>query len=70
VLVVALVVTAVGGVSVFQGLVDASLVAWVHQHKLVVLAWTVNDGQRMNELARLGVDGITTANLAILQALG
>ena len=31
--------------------------------------WTVNDGQRLNELVRLGIDGVTTANLAILQAL-
>jgi glycerophosphoryl diester phosphodiesterase len=57
-------------VSVFQGLVDANLVAWLHQHKLLILAWTVNDGRRLNELVRLGVDGITTANLAILRALG
>jgi len=61
---------AIGGVSAFQGLVDANLVAWLHQHKLLVLAWTVNDSQRFNELVRLGVDGITTANLAILRALG
>ena len=61
---------AIGGVSVFQGLVDANLVAWVHQHGLLILAWTVNDSQRLNQLVRLGVDGITTANLAILQALG
>ena len=61
---------AVGGVSAFQGLVDANLVAWVHQHKLLILAWTVNDSQRFNQLVRLGVDGITTANLAILRALG
>ena len=60
----------IGGASVFQGLIDPSLVAWMHQHKLLILAWTVNDGQRMNELVRLGVDGITTANLAILRALG
>jgi len=40
-----------------------------HRHKLLILAWTVNDSQRLNELVRLGVDGITTANLAILQAL-
>ena len=25
---------AIGGVSAFQGLVDANLVAWLHQHKL------------------------------------
>jgi glycerophosphoryl diester phosphodiesterase len=61
---------AIGGVSLFQGLADASLVAWLHQHKLLILAWTVNDSQRLNELVRLGVDGITTANLAILRALG
>jgi glycerophosphoryl diester phosphodiesterase len=61
---------AIGGVSVFQGLVDANLVAWLHQRKLLILAWTVNDTQRFNQLVRLGVDGITTANLAILRALG
>jgi glycerophosphoryl diester phosphodiesterase len=60
---------AIGGVSAFQGLVDANLVAWVHQHKLLILAWTVNDSPRLNQLVRLGVDGITTANLAILRAL-
>jgi glycerophosphoryl diester phosphodiesterase len=49
--------------------VDANLVTWVHQHKLLILAWTVNDSQRLNQLVRLGVDGITTANLAILRAL-
>jgi glycerophosphoryl diester phosphodiesterase len=61
---------AIGGASVFQGLVDANLVAWAHRHKLLILAWTVNDGQRASQLVRLGVDGITTANLAILRALG
>jgi glycerophosphoryl diester phosphodiesterase len=60
---------ATGGASVFEGLVDANLVAWVHQHKLLILAWTVNDSQRLNQLVRLGIDGITTANLAILRAL-
>jgi glycerophosphoryl diester phosphodiesterase len=60
---------AIGGVSVFQGLVDTNLVTWVHAHKLVILAWTVNDGDRFNQLVRLGVDGITTGNLAILRAL-
>jgi glycerophosphoryl diester phosphodiesterase len=60
---------AIGGVSAFQGLVNANLVAWVHRHKLLILAWTVNDSPRLNQLVRLGVDGITTANLAILRAL-
>ena len=61
---------AIGGASVFQGLVDANLVTWMHQHKLIVVAWTVNEGERFNQLVRLGADGITTANLAILRALG
>jgi glycerophosphoryl diester phosphodiesterase len=60
---------AIGGVSAFQGLVDANLVTWVHQRKLRILAWTVNDSERLNQLVRLGVDGITTANLAILRTL-
>jgi glycerophosphoryl diester phosphodiesterase len=59
----------IGGASVFQGLVDANLVTWMHEHKLIILAWTVNESQRFNQLVRLGVDGITTANLAILRAL-
>jgi len=61
---------AIGGVSAFQGLVDANLVTWVHAHRLVILAWTVNDSERFNQLVQLGVDGITTDNLAILRALG
>ena len=60
---------AVDGISVFQGLVGTDLVRWAHQRKLLVLAWTVNDARRLDELLRLGVDGITTDNLAILQAL-
>jgi Glycerophosphoryl diester phosphodiesterase family len=59
----------ISGTSVFAGLVDAHLVAWAHQRKLQVLAWTVNAGPELNRLVGLGVDGITTANLAILQAL-
>lgn len=60
---------AIGGTSVFHALVNTNLVTWAHAHKLVVLAWTVNDSGRFNQLVRLGVDGITTDNLAILQAL-
>lgn len=48
---------------------DANLVTWAHAHRLIMLAWTVNDGGRFNQLVRLGVDGITTANLVILRAL-
>ena len=35
-----------------------------------IIAWTVNDLTRVNELVRLGVDGITSDNLAILELLG
>jgi glycerophosphoryl diester phosphodiesterase len=61
--------SAIGGVSVFHGLVDANLVTWVQQRGLMILAWNVNDSERFNQLVRLGVDGITTGNLAILRAL-
>lgn len=61
--------SAVGGISVFEGLVDGALMRWAHDHSLIVLAWTVNDGPRLNQLLRLDVDGITTGNLAVLQAL-
>jgi glycerophosphoryl diester phosphodiesterase len=60
---------AVGGISVFQGLVDTQLVSWAHTRGLLVLAWTVNDGDHLNHLLHLGVDGITTMNLAVLRAL-
>jgi hypothetical protein len=43
---------AVGGISVFQGLVDTQLVSWAHSRGLLVLAWTVNDGDRLNQLLR------------------
>ncbi|HTY73105.1 MAG TPA: glycerophosphodiester phosphodiesterase [Actinomycetes bacterium] len=60
---------AIGGATVFQGLVSSDLVTWMHERHLLVLAWTVNDVHRLNELVALHVDGVTTANLAILQAL-
>ena len=55
--------------TIFQGLVDANLVRWLHERDLLVLAWPVNDVQRLNGLVRLRVDGVTTANLAILEVL-
>jgi hypothetical protein len=60
---------AVGGISVYQELVDTDLVRWAHEHNLLVLAWRANESKRLNQLLSLGVDGITTRNLAILQAL-
>ena len=60
----------ISGVSVFEGLVDRSLVTWVHQRHLQILVWTVNDSKELNRMVGLGVDGITSANLAVLRALG
>jgi Glycerophosphoryl diester phosphodiesterase family len=62
--------TAVNGVSVFQGLLNAGLVGWLHRNHLLALAWTINDVDHLNIAVRLGVDGVTTANLAILEVLG
>jgi len=62
-------VSAITGITVFRGLVSKDLVRWAHDRHLLVFAWTVNDGQGMNQMLRAGVDGITTANLAILRAL-
>lgn len=62
-------VHAIGGITVFDGLVDAELVSWAHERKLLVLAWTVNDEGTLNRLLRLRVDGVATDNLAIIRAL-
>ena len=53
----------------FQGWSVDALVRWAHEHRLVVLAWTVNDSDGLDRLLELDVDGITTANLAIVRAL-
>jgi len=60
---------AIDGVSVFEGLINAGLVGWLHGHRLLVLAWTVDDVSRLNAVVWDGVDGVTTRNLAILEAL-
>jgi len=61
--------SAVGGVSIFQGLVQRGLVSWLHRQGLQVLAWAVDDVARLDDLVRAGVDGVTTGNLAVLEAL-
>ena len=64
-------VAAVTGTSAYHdGVVDATLLRWAHAHDLKVIAWTVNDGKRLAQLTRLGADGITRANLAVLRSLG
>lgn len=60
----------VAAISAFHGLVDARLIRWAHARGMQVIAWTVDGGRRLAHLVRVGVDGVTTANLAVLRALG
>lgn len=60
----------IDGVTVRESLIDIAMVTWLSERRLDLFAWTVNDIERVNELIRLGVDGITTDNLAILSLLG
>ena len=63
-------VALVDGVTIRQDLLDEPTVDWLNERGLTALAWTVNDLTRVNELVRLGVDAITTDNLAIMELLG
>lgn len=60
----------IDGVSVRESLIDATMVSWLVEQDIRAFAWTVNDLERVNELIQLGVEGITTENLAILTLLG
>lgn len=48
----------------YHGVVDAALVDRAHQQGLVLNAWTVDDEDRMVQLAEMGVDGIVTNDVA------
>jgi len=58
------------GVTIHHALLDEPTMGWLRARGLRVFVWTVNDVERINELVRLGVDGVTTDNLAILELLG
>jgi hypothetical protein len=60
----------IDGITVRESIVDYEMMSWLDAHDIGAFAWTVNDIERVNELIRLGVDGITTDNLAILSLLG
>lgn len=60
----------VDGITIRQHLIDEELAVWLEERNLLTVAWTVNDFERVNELIELGVDGITTDNLAIMKLLG
>ncbi|GAB4332548.1 MAG: hypothetical protein Kow0010_18540 [Dehalococcoidia bacterium] len=60
----------IDGVTVRHTLLDEASAGWLKERGYLILAWTVNDLGRVNELVQLGVDAITTENLAILRLLG
>ena len=43
--------------------------AWFKDRGLLVFAWTVDDVAQLNDLVALGIDAVTTDNLAILDAM-
>lgn len=59
----------IDGVTARESIIDAEMTAWLNERDLILFAWIVNDIERVNELIGLGVDGITTDNLAILTLL-
>lgn len=60
----------IDGVTIRHTLLDEDSAGWLKERGYLIFAWTVNDLARVNELVELGVDAITTENLAILQLLG
>jgi glycerophosphoryl diester phosphodiesterase len=60
----------VQGVAVREDLLDAGTIRRLDARGLTILAWVVDDPDRTSALVRLGVDGITTNNLALLELLG
>lgn len=60
----------IDGVTIHHSLVDADSAGWLQERRLTILVWTVNDLLLLNHLVSLGVDAVTTDNLAILELLG
>jgi hypothetical protein len=60
----------IDGVTIKQTLLNEERATWLQDHDLMTFAWTVNNLDRLNQLVTLGVDGITTDNLAIMELLG
>ncbi len=52
----------------FERTVDRSLIEHAHRAGLLVNTWTVDDPQRMVELAAMGVDGICTNRVDLARA--
>jgi glycerophosphoryl diester phosphodiesterase len=60
----------IDGVGIRESLITEESAEWLNEHDLLIFAWTVNSMARVNALVELGVDAITTDNLAILELLG
>lgn len=60
----------VGSIWVFHRLITPRLVAAAHGVEVAVIAWTVDDGDRIGALAQLGVDGIVTNDPRLLAGYG
>jgi glycerophosphoryl diester phosphodiesterase len=59
------------GVSLHHALASPAVVRAVHGRGAALIAWTVNEPARIEELAQLGVDAIVTDDPALaLQILG
>ena len=56
------------GVSCRHSLLDRDVIAAFHDAGLAVIAWTVDGGERARDLARWGVDGITTNRVEAIRA--
>lgn len=62
-------ISLIDGVSIWQNLLTRANVTWLHQHGLLVYAWTVDNSARVQTLLRWGVDGITTNQPGIVTML-
>lgn len=57
------------GVSVHRSLLDAAVVAWLHQHVEIVMTWPVNDTGSLDAMLSAGVTGIISDEHAVLADL-
>jgi glycerophosphoryl diester phosphodiesterase len=57
------------GVSVRRQLLTPALVGWLLERVRVVMAWHVEDAARLEQVLRLGVNGIICEDLAVLGTL-
>jgi glycerophosphoryl diester phosphodiesterase len=50
-------------------LLSAAVIARLHAHLTTVVAWTINDVERVISLRECGLDGVTTDSLAVMRAV-